>query len=204
MLPFHIYDAFTDNPLPIIEAPNAITPAQMQILARQFNLPETIFVQRPRDPAHTARVRIFFPTAEISFAGHPTLGCAIHLALKDAPAGDFTTNIVLEEEAGLVPVTITRRDGRIHGTFTAPVLPERHAAELPVDLIAQALDLSPAAIGLDFVGACCVPYRDSRFRHRRAWPFEPCVNTCIHPVGASVHLDLHFRVIETDFRQAPG
>ncbi|TMV38306.1 PhzF family phenazine biosynthesis protein, partial [Thioclava sp. BHET1] len=45
------------------------------------------------------------------------------------------------------PVTITRRDGRIHGTFTAPILPQRHAADLPVELIAQALDLSPAAIG---------------------------------------------------------
>ena len=62
-----------------------LTSAQMQTLAREFNLSETIFVQRPVNPAHTARVRIFFPTAEIPFAGHPTIGCAIHLA--DAMGG---------------------------------------------------------------------------------------------------------------------
>jgi hypothetical protein len=85
MLPFHIYDVFTStpftgNPLAIVEDADGLSTAQMQTIARQFNLSETIFVQTPDDPAHTAKVRIFFPTAEIPFAGHPTIGCAIHLA----------------------------------------------------------------------------------------------------------------------------
>jgi trans-2,3-dihydro-3-hydroxyanthranilate isomerase len=66
MLPFHVYDVFTatpftGNPLAIVEDADGLTTAQMQTIARQFNLSETIFVQTPDDPAHTAKVRIFFP-----------------------------------------------------------------------------------------------------------------------------------------------
>jgi trans-2,3-dihydro-3-hydroxyanthranilate isomerase len=151
MLAFHTLDVFTDtgfsgNPLAVVLGADALTTAQMQIIAREFNLSETIFVQRPVDPANTARVRIFFPTAEIPFAGHPTIGCAILLAegaLNDAPV-----RIVLEEEAGLVPVTLSRIDGRVVAELTAPVTP--HAAPNTVpgkDLLAAALSLDPADIG---------------------------------------------------------
>ena len=146
MLRFHIYDVFTTtpftgNPLAIVEGADDLTTAQMQTLARQFNLSETIFVQRPDDPAHTAKVRIFFPTAEIPFAGHPTIGCALHLA------GDTSTHITLEEEAGLVPVTITRDGTTPLAEFTAPKLPIRHAPVPPHAMIAAALGLQPARIG---------------------------------------------------------
>jgi len=109
MLTFHTCDVFTDrpfagNPLAIVLGADDLSTAQMLTLAREFNLSETIFVQRPADPSHTARVRIFFPTAEIPFAGHPTIGCAIHLATAAAGPGDFDSEIVLEEEAGLVRV----------------------------------------------------------------------------------------------------
>jgi trans-2,3-dihydro-3-hydroxyanthranilate isomerase len=143
VLEFHIYDVFTDrafsgNPLAVVMAADGLSTAQMQTLARQFNLSETIFVMAPRDPAHTARVRIFFPTAEIPFAGHPTIGCALHLA------GGADGRVLLEEEAGLVPVEI--RDGVAE--FTAPKLPVRHQGSADPDLIARALDLPPTAIGL--------------------------------------------------------
>lgn len=146
MLRFHIYDVFTDtpftgNPLAIVEGADDLTVAQMQTLARQFNLSETIFVQRPDDPAHTAKVRIFFPTAEIPFAGHPTIGCALHLA------GESATHITLEEQAGLVPVTITRDAGGALAEFTAPKQPVRHAATPPHAMIAAALGILPARIG---------------------------------------------------------
>ncbi len=76
MIRFHTLDVFTDtpfagNPLAVVLEAGALTTAQMQTIAREFNLSETIFVMAPRDPAHTARVRIFFPTAEIPFAGTP-------------------------------------------------------------------------------------------------------------------------------------
>jgi trans-2,3-dihydro-3-hydroxyanthranilate isomerase len=146
MLRFHIYDVFTTtafsgNPLAIVEGADALSTAQMQTIARQFNLSETIFVQAPDDPAHTAKVRIFFPTAEIPFAGHPTIGCALHLA------GDSDTQITLEEQAGLVPVTITRDGGTALAEFTAPKLPVRHAPVPPHAMIAAALGLQPARIG---------------------------------------------------------
>ncbi len=158
MKPFHTYDVFTDrpfagNPLAIVEEAGDLTTAQMQTIAREFNLSETIFVQQPDDPAHTAKVRIFFPTDEIPFAGHPTIGCAIHLALKDAPDGDFQTEITLEEVAGLVPVSVARKGAEIAAEFTAPKLPIPLAGEITPTSLAAALGLSEAQIGPHAPGA---------------------------------------------------
>lgn len=144
MLEFHVYDVFTDrpfsgNPLAIVMGADGLSTAQMQRIARQFNLSETIFVMAPRDPAQTARVRIFFPTAEIPFAGHPTIGCALHLSQAHG------NRITLEEEAGLVPVTIL--DGLAE--FVAPRLPVAHPGLADPALIARALDLPDEAIGFD-------------------------------------------------------
>lgn len=152
MLDFHTLDVFTDrpfagNPLAVVLGADGLSTAQMQTLAREFNLSETIFVMASANPAHRARVRIFFPTAEIPFAGHPTVGCAILLATMDAGPGDFTRDLVLEEEAGLVPVTVTRRGTAVRAEFAAPVLPHPGAGEVLPDLIAPALGLSPAEIG---------------------------------------------------------
>ncbi len=151
MLTFHTLDVFTDtafagNPLAVVLNADALSRAQMQTIAREFNLSETIFVQTPRDPAHSARVRIFFPTAEIPFAGHPTIGCAILLA-TEAQTGDFQTTITLEEEAGLVPVTVTRKGATVNAEFTAPRLPVRHPGRADPALIAAALGLPADAIG---------------------------------------------------------
>lgn len=163
MLRFHIYDVFTDtpfsgNPLAIVEGADALSPAQMQIIARQFNLSETIFVQTPEDPANTAKVRIFFPTDEIPFAGHPTVGCALHLA------GGKPGTIRLEEQAGLVPVTITP-DGVAE--FTAPKRPRVLHRALDRDLAARAVglsaqDLGPHSVGVFEGGPCFayIPVRD--------------------------------------------
>lgn len=136
ILEYYVYDVFTDqpfsgNPLAIVMGADGLETSQMQTIAREFNLSETIFVMAPRDPAHTARVRIFFPTAEIPFAGHPTIGCALHLA------GGPDAQITLEEEAGLVPVTVT---GGL-AEFVAPKLPVQHPGDADPALIAKALDL---------------------------------------------------------------
>ncbi|QXT41469.1 PhzF family phenazine biosynthesis protein [Gymnodinialimonas ceratoperidinii] len=146
MLDFHIYDVFTDtpftgNPLAIVEGADDLSTAQMQTIARQFNLSETIFIQTPDDPAHTAKVRIFFPTAEIPFAGHPTIGCALHLAESSA-------QVVLEEVAGLVPVTIL--DGTAE--FTAPKIPRAQEATPDPATMAAALGLPPADLAPTAIG----------------------------------------------------
>lgn len=151
MLEFHTLDVFTDrafagNPLAVVIGADDLSVTQMQTIAREFNLSETIFVQAPQDPRNTARVRIFFPTAEIPFAGHPTIGCAIHLACR-AHSGDFTTLITLEEVAGLVPVTVSRTNGQVEAEFLAPVLPYAVTTAVPVDLIARSLGLTPGQIG---------------------------------------------------------
>lgn len=147
MLNFHIYDVFTDtayagNPLAIVEDAQDLSTEQMQTIAREFNLSETIFILPAADPTHTARVRIFTPAHEMPFAGHPTIGCALHLAAKNG--GGL---IKLEEEAGLVPVTIAALDGRPLAEFTAPVSPRAEPLELTAAQLADALGLSPDQIG---------------------------------------------------------
>lgn len=189
MLAFHTLDVFTDtpfagNPLAVVLGADDLTTAQMQTIAREFNLSETIFVQRPVNPAHTARVRIFFPTAEIPFAGHPTIGCAILLA--EAALGDDPIRIVLEEEAGLVPATVSRQAGRVVAELTAPVPPfaatgPDMAQALDPAFLAAALGLTPDKIGFGthtpglWQGGPCflyVPVRD-RVALAAAHPCEP-------------------------------
>ncbi len=153
-LRFATYDVFTTqryagNPLAIVEGAAELSTKQMQTIAREFNLSETIFVMPPRDPAHTARVRIFFPTDEIPFAGHPTIGCAIHLATLDRGPEDFAIDLVLEEEAGDVPVRVVRENGALRAELRAPVLPHPHTGRVDYGALAPALGLGPGDIGFE-------------------------------------------------------
>jgi trans-2,3-dihydro-3-hydroxyanthranilate isomerase len=152
MLPFQTLDVFTDrpfagNPLAVVLEAGGLTPGQMQTIAREFNLSETIFVQPARGPQEDARVRIFFPVAEIPFAGHPTIGCAILLATLAAGPGDFVRALTLGAEAGPVPVKVTRAGGRVTAELTAPVIPHPHPGMADPALIAAATGLAPAQIG---------------------------------------------------------
>jgi len=88
----------TGNPLCVFEAGSRLEDGTMQALARQFNLSETTFIL-PSDKA-TARVRIFTPSYEMPFAGHPTLGTA-HVVRSLKGCGDALT---LEMKAGVIPV----------------------------------------------------------------------------------------------------
>jgi PhzF family phenazine biosynthesis protein len=100
---FRIVNVFAEtplggNPLAVFEDGRAFDDATMQALALQFNLSETTFIL-PSERA-TARVRIFTPTFEMPFAGHPTLGTA-HVVRALTGAGDSVT---LEMTAGVIPV----------------------------------------------------------------------------------------------------
>ncbi len=92
-------DAFSGNPLCVFEDGRGLDTVEMQALALQFNLSETTFIL-PSERA-TAKVRIFTPSFEMPFAGHPTLGTA-HVVRSLRRAGDTLT---LEMEAGLIPVS---------------------------------------------------------------------------------------------------
>lgn len=157
---------FAGNPLAVVLDAEGLDTAAMQRIAREFNLSETVFVQPPSDPTHKADIRIFVPTRELPFAGHPTVGTAVLLALRDGQGGDFT----LAEKVGPVPchVTLSSAD---HGeaTFTLPRLPADIGTP-PVDTaIAAALGLTVADIGFENhrptmfsagLGFTCVPVRD--------------------------------------------
>ncbi len=91
--------ALAGNPLCVFEDARTLDDTTMQALALQFNLSETTFLL-PSQVA-TAHVRIFTPTFEMPFAGHPTLGSA-HVVRDVASAGDAIT---LEMRAGVIPVS---------------------------------------------------------------------------------------------------
>jgi len=103
-------DVFTARPLAgnqlaVVLDADGLDPGKMQDLAREMNISETTYVLAPADPAHAARVRIFTPTAELAFAGHPTIGTA--WVIRDEgliPAG--AESLVLEEGIGPVPVRV--------------------------------------------------------------------------------------------------
>jgi trans-2,3-dihydro-3-hydroxyanthranilate isomerase len=93
-------DRLSGNPLCVFEDGRSLSDETMQRLARQLNLSETTFVLPPSTPGATARVRIFTPTFEMPFAGHPTLGTA-HVVRELLKAGD---QVRLEMIAGVVDV----------------------------------------------------------------------------------------------------
>ncbi|HYX20308.1 MAG TPA: PhzF family phenazine biosynthesis protein [Thermoanaerobaculia bacterium] len=163
-------DVFTDsifggNPLAVLPDARGLSDAQMQRIAREFNFSETSFVLPP-ESGNTRRVRIFTPSIEVPFAGHPNVGTAFALAISGelGPLAG-TRTIVFEEKAGLVPITIERRAG---GAFfcelSAPeplsvgrsVAPETLAAAVSLDArdVRTAVH-APAAfsVGLPFLFA---------------------------------------------------
>jgi trans-2,3-dihydro-3-hydroxyanthranilate isomerase len=113
---YYICDVFTDtrfggNQLAVVPEARGLSAEQMQQIAREFNFSESTFVL-PAEAGHTRRVRIFTPTAELPFAGHPNVGTAFALAA----AGEFgpldePITVTFEEKAGVVPIAIQRRDG---------------------------------------------------------------------------------------------
>ena len=168
-----ICDVFTDRPLAgnqlaVFTDATQIPEDQLQPLARETNFSETVFVYPPGGEGHAA-IRIFTPTTEIPFAGHPILGTAFVLA------GPLQlTEIRLETAAGVVPVVLEREGARIvFGRMTQPVpsvepfpaVAELLAAlgversELPVELydngvrhvyVALATEDAVAAVSPDF------------------------------------------------------
>jgi trans-2,3-dihydro-3-hydroxyanthranilate isomerase len=121
MYRYVVVDVFTDtplegNPAAVVTGAKDIPAGRMQRIAREFNLSETVFVL-PASGSGDARVRIFTPSAELPFAGHPVLGTAVVLGEESG-----TQLIRLETGAGVVPVELRREDGRIaSGRMRQPV-----------------------------------------------------------------------------------
>ncbi|MBX9927617.1 MAG: PhzF family phenazine biosynthesis protein [Gemmatimonadaceae bacterium] len=125
-IPYVTLDVFSEvalggNQLAVIPDARAIPESMLLPITREFNFSETAFCYPAENPAHTAKVRIFTPGAEVPFAGHPTVGTAVALAL----AGATGETLVLEEGVGPVPVRVRAvADGRGHGQLSVAKLPE--------------------------------------------------------------------------------
>jgi PhzF family phenazine biosynthesis protein len=124
-------EPFLGNPVAVVLNGSGLATAQMQAFARWMNLSETTFVEPPDDPGADYKVRIFTPSAELPFAGHPTLGTC-HAWLESGHTPARAGQIVQQCGAGLV--TVRQDDGMLG--FAAPPLLRSGAVEEP--LIEQA------------------------------------------------------------------
>ena len=107
---YFICDVFTEqrfggNQLAVLPDAQKLSDWQMQQVAREFNFSETAFVL-PAESGHTRKVRIFTPTTEIPFAGHPNIGTAFVLAEIGALGKEIPDTVLFEEKAGLVSIEI--------------------------------------------------------------------------------------------------
>lgn len=115
---FHTLDVFTSmrfqgNPLAVFTDGDSLSNDQMQAIAREMNLAETVFVQKPTDERALARLRIFTTQQELKLAGHPVIGTWFLLAeLGVVPAQEGGVHIMQETGAGVLPVEIRFKDGR--------------------------------------------------------------------------------------------
>jgi PhzF family phenazine biosynthesis protein len=147
-LAFRIVNVFAEsalagNPLVVVEDGRALDDATMQALALQFNVSETTFVL-PSERG-TARVRIFTPTFEMPFAGHPTLGTA-HVVRELMQAGDRVT---LELRAGLIPVRADKDVWTLTANAPRHRAPSAARPELASMLGLEAADLAGDPLWID-------------------------------------------------------
>ena len=226
-----VCDVFTDvalqgNQLAVFTDAREIPEATLQPLARELNFSETTFVYPAAGDGH-ARMRIFTPTKELPFAGHPTLGTAFVLA---APMQ--LGEIRLETDAGTIPVRLEREGPRIvFGWMEQPVPtiePFERAdellqilgveSELPVELydngvrhvfVVLASEDEVAALrpdvqaldGLGAVGVNCVAGSGLRWKSRM---FGPGLGVSEDPATGSaagplaLHLVRHGRIAAGD------
>lgn len=148
---FFICDVFTDRPfggnqLAVFPEAVGLSEAAMQQIAREFNFSESTFVF-PAVRSNTRAVRIFTPTQEVPFAGHPNVGTAFALAASGVlgPVEEQMT-VRFEERAGVVPISIRRRE---RGTIWCELEAPRRLAigkTIPPRLIATALSLAETEI----------------------------------------------------------
>lgn len=118
-LQFYKADVFADEPFggnPVAVIPDAedLTDREFQQIAREMNLSETVFVVPPTDPAAMAKLRIFTPTQEIPFAGHPVIGTFFVLSsLQRFPLQEPVTRFMFECNIGVFPIELYVFKGQV-------------------------------------------------------------------------------------------
>jgi trans-2,3-dihydro-3-hydroxyanthranilate isomerase len=175
---FVTVDVFTDrrfggNPLAVLPKAQELTAEQMQAIAAEFNYAETTFVLPPRDPSHTAEVRIFTPRAELPFAGHPNIGTAFVVATLGREAGRAVGDtLVFEEKAGLVRLDLSKEGSVILGARLAAPQPLVRGENFPADIVARACSLDAAEIETSrhapCIASCGIPFVFAELKTRSA------------------------------------
>jgi trans-2,3-dihydro-3-hydroxyanthranilate isomerase len=170
---FHIVDVFSSTPfggnqLAVLPDAAGISTQGMQKIAREFNFAETTFVLPKEDPANTCRVRIFTPRAELDFAGHPTVGTACALVMKQRVQAADPIRLILEENIGPVIVDVARRNGGFHGTLTLSGKIEEPAGAPSCTDLAAVLSVEPAEVSQVFFAGVGVPFCFAQLRSSEA------------------------------------
>jgi trans-2,3-dihydro-3-hydroxyanthranilate isomerase len=139
-------ERFAGNPLAVVHESGGLDSKRMQAIAREFGLPETVFIHPAADPDHAAHLHIFMPVAELPFAGHPTVGTAALPAVINKHHAPV--RLILEEPIGAVHCDAVARGGELaHARFKLPILPRNVAWEANSAAIAGALNVAPEDIG---------------------------------------------------------
>jgi trans-2,3-dihydro-3-hydroxyanthranilate isomerase len=135
---------FEGNPLAVLPSADGITDVEMQNIAGEFNLSETVFLLKPTDPAAAAQARIFTPRKELPFAGYPTIGSGFLIATQMVDAPSF----VIEEKVGPIRID-TDKDarGNLVVWLTTPAI--YFFETLDRDVCSRLLGLSPDKIRAD-------------------------------------------------------
>ncbi len=129
-LQFYQADVFTNepfggNPLAVFPDAGALTDREFQQIAREMNLSETVFVLPAADPRAAAKIRIFTPSQEIPFGGHPVLGTFYVLGmLKRIPLQEPVTKIFYECHIGVFPLELIVLKGQIEQVVMSQPSPE--------------------------------------------------------------------------------
>lgn len=140
---------FGGNPLAVVLDAAGLSEAAMQQITREFNLSETVFVLPPKAPGHQARIRIFTIAHEMPFAGHPTVGAAVLLALENKLAKG---TLLLEEQIGTLKCEVATQGPQSRkgtATFTVPRRSVLEEVNISRQACADALTLSLSDIGFD-------------------------------------------------------
>jgi len=172
-LNYLLLDVFTREPLKgnqlaVVPKADGLLDDEMQAIAREFNLSETVFILKPKAERNTAAVRIFTPHTELPFAGHPTIGAAVALGLQNKVSA-----VRIEEKVGLI-TALFEKTGRCSGEarFALPRLPSRVADLTDTLGIAQALGIEVEDIGCDI-------YKPAVFSAGVTFHLVPVRNTAV-------------------------
>src|SRR5436309_14046852 len=146
---YHTPDVFTTtrfagNPLAVFTDGDELSGDQMLAIAREMNLSETVFVQKPTEEEALARLRIFTTKEELKLAGHPVVGTWFLLAeLGVVPAQEGGVHVMQQTGAGILPVEIRFKDGRPNRVTMTQTEAAFKPAKIKKAALAKALGLSP-------------------------------------------------------------